>query len=148
MKQHFNRLFASLLDQSGCLGVGLLDRNGLLIQSSGEHDGHSANALAAIFASLYNPAIRVLERALTENLDDQILLGKKHHVHLCKVKKQYILYSFAAANVTTGKAHSALKQAQIELEQLLDGKELFESTYQRIEQPRQFMSRGLAGTRF
>ena len=112
MKQRLNQIFVSLLDKSGCLGVGLLDKNGLLIQSSGEHEGLSATTLAAVLAALYNPSLYVLERALAEGLDDQIFLGQNHHIHLSKVSRQYIVYGLAAPNISTGKVRLALKQTK------------------------------------
>ncbi len=145
MKQPLNKMFASLLDRSGCLGIGLLDRNGLLIQSSGEHEGLSPTLLAALFAAFYNPSIHLLERALAENLEYQILLGKKYHVHLSRINRRYTLYALASPDTATGKVRSALKQSKNDLEAVLKGEGLFTPSHQGLKQPRQFANSGLVG---
>ncbi len=146
MKQHLNKMFAALLDKSECLGVGLLDKNGFLIQSSGNHKGLSPTSLAAVFVSLYNPlSIGLIERALSEALEDQILLAKNHHIHLSRVNRHYILYGLASPDVATGKVRSALMQTKNDLATILKGEGLFTPSYQGLKQPRQFANNGLAG---
>lgn len=136
MRSELARTLRTLLDASGGLGVGLVDANGLLVHSEGEHAGLVAGVVAAELATLWGRRFSGLERALQDDFAEQIVIGERHAIFTLLLPSRYLFYVLVARE-PQGRIRPLLQEAAAQLTTLLRGG-LVEATRQRLEQPRQF----------
>lgn len=117
MKQAMHDIFVNLLQSSGGLGVGMVDMNGLLIHSEGDHDGRSSNEVAALLLALYPPQLSKLEQAFQDPLSEHIVIGREHCFYLLRIQGKYVLYALTGS--LSSKARNAMHQARGRLNPLL-----------------------------
>lgn len=137
MRRDLLDTFQALLDSSGGLGVGLVDRNGLLVHHAGEHDGLNLEALAANITSLQLAPSSQLEPALGDTLREHILLTHRYCLYLHSVNA-YALYLITYQHAPSTPARAALHSAKTRLAALLEPARLVTPARHRLEQPRQF----------
>ncbi len=113
MKQALDTLFNTLHDRSDALGVGLIDENGLIIQSVGEHGGQRVDELASLMLAFYPPQLARLEQFLEDAMSEHIAMGRSYCFYMVRMRRRYILYVLAPG--PNSKARPALRKARADL---------------------------------
>ncbi|MDZ7703669.1 MAG: hypothetical protein U5L04_04185 [Trueperaceae bacterium] len=117
MKQALDDIFNTLRDSSEALGVGLVDENGLVVQSAGDHGGKRVDELVPLMLAFYPPQLARLEQFLEDAMSEHIAMGRNHCFYMVRMRRRYVLYV-----LTTGpnsKARPALRRARADLLPLL-----------------------------
>lgn len=122
----------ALLDRSGALGVGLVDRQGLLLESCGAHDGQRPEAIAAL---LCHPPFE-LAALLEDVVSEQVWIGQRYSFYL-RYLSSHRLYAMSWARAAGGPIRQQLQRAAQALGGALEPS-LGAPARQRLEQPRQF----------
>lgn len=130
-----------LLNEGAALGVGLVDDSGLVVHSSGAHDGQSSVSVGAHLASFLHSASLELEQLCHETFDEQVMIGATYSFYLYKLpQRRYLLYVMVPKDALGAQVRRELRRAGERLLPLLRGNILMAATRQRLEQPRQFAS--------
>lgn len=136
MRREVTRILATVLDETDCLGVGVVDGSGLLVERAGEHHGMAAEAMAA---TLVLPPSPVLEAHTGDSFDEQVLIGKRYtFIVWWFLERRFFVYAMLASATPVGPVRYALHGALRDLDRLFRDQGLLSSPRQRLEEPRKF----------
>ena len=143
MARPLTLLLTSLLDTTGSLGVGVVDGNGLLVQSCGLHGDQSAEKVAACLSTSQAVGMTTL---LDDTLLESLWVGQRYCFHLRWLAlrlsvRPYLVYAMTENAGKGGAVRAELRSCSAELSTLFSDSS--SATRQRLEQPRQFVSRRL-----
>lgn len=117
MPQTVNQLLDAMLDATDCLGIGMVDKSGLLIHSSGLHTGKNPEL---IISHLQSNATAEFERVLDDSFAEQVFIGKTYTFYLRWFNSQrYFLYAMTLSSAAGGRIRHALQQLTETLETAL-----------------------------
>ncbi len=134
---------AELLDETGCLGVGLVDGHGLILQSSGFHAGFEVDRLAP---NVLPYQLSNLEGVSGDRCDELILVGEAHTFVVRRILRgRMVLYAMFPQDLAAGPIRFRLGRTAHSLEKPIEGSGLLATARQRLEQPQKFPSSYLIG---
>lgn len=117
MPQTVKQLLDAMLDATDCLGIGMVDRNGLLIHSSGLHAGKNPEL---IISHLQSSVTAEFERSLDDSFVEQAFIGSKYTFYLRWLDAhQYFLYAMTMSSARNSRLRYALQQLTDTLESSL-----------------------------
>jgi hypothetical protein len=133
MRRVVSPLFAALLDITKSLGAGLVDNNGFLLEAHGPHAGKDPNEIILLVPQGRTGA---LERYLSDNTNEHILIGEKFSFYLRYFPdKTYFVYAMAASKTSGGPVRYELQQLSVAMQKILKDDSLLAPLSQRLEQP-------------
>lgn len=134
MARPLTALLTSLLDTTGGLGVGVVDGNGLLVQSCGLHGDESTERVAAYLSA--DQAQRMTD-LLADTLLESVLVGQRYCFYLRWLAvPPYLAYVMTESTGKSG-VRTELRNCSREVSALISNSG--RPTRERLEQPRQFI---------
>lgn len=132
MRRDLTRALAHAADAPGCLGAGIGNAHGLLVERAGSHGGLSAAAVAAALAE--RPG-RGMELLLDEEVGERMLVGGRHSFFVLPLHGgRYFVYAVASVDVRAAPLRAGLRAAVAGLEPLLRPGGLLQPRRQGLDQ--------------
>ena len=136
MRRELVTILSSLHDVTLSLGVGLVDKNGLLIESCGQHAAFDPHMIAAVVSQ---PPSIPFTSLLGDELEEYVVIGQKYSFFvLCLTYSQTTVYAMTERKVNGGTVRYELRRATSDLKTLLHTEKLMLPVSKRLKQPRQF----------
>lgn len=130
-----------VVDAPDCLGAGLADASGLLVQAAGAQAGLSDATVSAVLAE---PPCRGLEPLLGDQAGERLLFGMRHtYLVLPLLGGRYFVYALAPRDARTTPVRAALRLAAGEIERRIEEDGLLEPSRERLDEPRKFAGSAL-----